>query len=93
MDNIFIEHLWRSLKYEAMYLNELTDGFKAKQVIDDWFNFYTNQRPHSTFGGRTPAEVYDGAQPMDMMDKPSGLPTYPKALQSQESVINNVLVV
>jgi putative transposase len=93
MDNIFIEHLWRSLKYEAVYLHELTDGFKAKQVIDDWFNFYTNQRPHSTFGGRTPAEVYDGAQPMDMMDKPSGLPTYPKALQSQESVINNVLVV
>jgi len=76
MDNIFIERLWRSLKYEAVYLRELTDGFKAKRVIDDWLNFYNNKRPHSTFGGRTPAEVYDG-QPMDRMDKPSGLPTYP----------------
>jgi putative transposase len=93
MDNIFIERLWRSLKYEAVYLHELTDGFKAKQVIDDWLNFYNNERPHSTFGGRTPAEVYDGSQPMDMMDKPSGLPTYPQAPQSQESVLNNVLAV
>jgi len=91
MDNIFIERLWRSLKYEAVYLHELTDGFKAKRVIDDWLNFYNNKRPHSTFGGRTPAEVYDG-QPMDRMDKPSGLPTYPQAAQSQENVLNNILV-
>ena len=58
MDNIFIERLWRSLKYEAVYLHELTDGFKAKRVIDDWPNFYNGERPHSSFGGRTPAEVY-----------------------------------
>ncbi|MEE8502745.1 MAG: integrase core domain-containing protein, partial [Kiloniellales bacterium] len=35
MDNIFIERLWRSLKYEAVYLHELTDGYKAERVIRD----------------------------------------------------------
>ena len=39
MDNIFIERLWRSLKYEAVYLHELTDGFKAERVIGEWIGF------------------------------------------------------
>jgi putative transposase len=58
MDNIFIERLWRSLKYEAVYLHELTDGFKAEQVIGEWIDFYNGDRPHSALGGRTPAEAY-----------------------------------
>jgi putative transposase len=91
MDNIFIERLWRSLKYEAVYLHELTDGFKAKRVIGDWIDFYNTERPHSSFDGRTPAEVYSADQPMDMMDKPSGLPTSPQAPQQQQDVINRVL--
>ena len=40
MDNIFIERLWRSLKYEAVYLHELRDGFEAKRIIGDWIDFY-----------------------------------------------------
>ena len=59
MDNIFIERLWRSLKYEAVYLHEVTDGFKAKRVIGDGVNFFNTERPHSAFEGRTPAENYD----------------------------------
>ncbi len=47
MDNIFIERLWRSLKYEAVYLHELTDGFKAERVIGEWIDFYNTERPHS----------------------------------------------
>jgi putative transposase len=90
MDNIFIERLWRSLKYEAVYLHELTDGFKAKRVIDEWLNFYNTDRPHSSFGGRTPAEAYSEGQPMDMMDKPRGLPTSPQAPQQQESMLNMI---
>ncbi len=58
MDNIFIERLWRSLKYEAIYLHELTDGFVAKKVIREWITFYNTERPHSSFNGRTPDEVY-----------------------------------
>lgn len=58
MDNIFIERLWRSLKYEAVYLHELNDGFVAKRVIGDWIGFYNTTRPHSALGGLTPAEAH-----------------------------------
>ena len=92
MDNIFIERLWRSLKYEAVYLHELTDGFKAERVIGEWIEFYNTERPHSVHGGRTPAEAYRGdRRPVDMMDKPDGLPTSPQAQQQQQNVINRVL--
>ena len=55
MDNIFIERLWRSLKYEAGYLHELTDGFKAERVIGEWIDFYNTERSHSAHNGQTPA--------------------------------------
>ena len=90
MDNIFIERLWRSLKYEAVYLHELTDGFKADRVISEWIDFYNTERPHSSFDGRTPAEAYGVRQPVDMMDKPNGLPTSPQAQQQQQDVINRI---
>ena len=53
MDNIFIERLWRSLKYEAVYLHEMTDGFAPERLIGDWMEFYTTERPHSSLGGWT----------------------------------------
>ena len=85
MDNIFIERLWRSLKYEAVYLHEIADGFTARRVIGEWIGFYNFQRPHSAFGGRTPAEVCRGDTPVDMMDKPlRALPTSPQAQQQQQ---------
>ena len=58
LDNVFIARLWRSLKYEAVYLHELADGFAAEQVISEWMTFYSAARPHSALGGRTPAEAY-----------------------------------
>ena len=58
LDNIFIERLWRSLKQEAAYLEELTDGFKAERVIRNWMSFYNTDRPHSALEGRTPREAY-----------------------------------
>ena len=60
LDNIFIERLWRSLKYESVYLHELSDGRDAERVIDAWFDFYNNVRPHSSLDGRTPGDVYRG---------------------------------
>jgi hypothetical protein len=53
-----IERLWRSLKYEAVYLHELTDGFKAERVIGEWIDFYNTERPHSSLDDQTPAEAY-----------------------------------
>lgn len=58
LDNIFIERLWRSLKYEAIYLTEMSDGFKTRRVIDDWMKFYNTVRPHSSLDGATPHEAY-----------------------------------
>ncbi len=60
MDSVFIERLWRSLKYEAVYLHELADGFVAQRVIDGWIEFYNDERPHSALAGCTPAEAYCG---------------------------------
>ena len=65
MDNIFIERLWRSLKYEAVYLRELTDGFKAERVIGEWIEFYNSARPHSALAGRAPAEAYGAGRPVE----------------------------
>ena len=66
LDNAFIERLWRSLKYEAVYLHELADGFAAQRVIADWIDYYNETRPHSALAGRTPAEAYrDGGTELE----------------------------
>lgn len=92
MDNIFIERLWRSLKYEAVYLHEMTDGFAAGRVIGEWIDFYNTGRPHSALDGATPREAYHAGRPVDMMDKARALPTSPQALQQQEAFNTNVSV-
>ena len=89
--NTFIERHWRSLKYEAAYLHELADGFKAERIIGEWIDFYNTERPHSAFAGRTPAEVYKVQRPVDMMEKVIALPTSPQAQQQQQNVINRIL--
>ena len=60
LDNIFIERLWRSLKQEAVYLHEITDGFQAKRIIDNWIEFYNSERPHTALDKRTPDIAYFG---------------------------------
>ncbi len=59
MDNVFIERLWRSLKYECVYLNAFDNGLQARKEIGGWIMHYNADRPHSTFNGRTPDEVYN----------------------------------
>lgn len=58
LDNIFIERLWRSLKYEAVYLHEMANGHAAQSVIGNWINFYNTKRPHSALDGNTPDMAY-----------------------------------
>ena len=59
MDNVFIERLWRSLKYECVYLQEFEDGFQARDRIGDWIRLYNEERPHSSLADdRTPMEEY-----------------------------------
>ena len=63
MDNVFIERLWRSLKYECVYLSEFATGSQARTGIGGWMDFYDRCRPHSSLNDRTPDEAYtnDGA--------------------------------
>ena len=58
LDNIFIERLWRSLKQEAIYLEEISDGFQARRVIKNWMAFYNAERPHSALDRQTPDDAY-----------------------------------
>ena len=58
MDNVFIERLWRSLKYECVYLREFETGHQAKVEIARWFDYYNTNRPHSSLGDKTPMEAY-----------------------------------
>ena len=58
IDNDFIERLWRSLKYECVYLHAWETGSQAKAGIGNWITFYNNHRPHSSLGGTPPAVFY-----------------------------------
>jgi putative transposase len=59
-DNIFVERLWRSLKYEEVYLHEYPSVTDAWRAIDEYFRFYNEQRPHSSLENVPPAAVYKG---------------------------------
>jgi putative transposase len=58
LDNIFIERLWRSLKQEAVYLHDVTNGFQTKRIIDEWIVFYNSERPHTALDKRAPDAAY-----------------------------------
>lgn len=59
MDNVFIERLWRSLKYECVYLHAFETGGEARVGIGRWIEYYNRQRPHSSLGpATTPDEAY-----------------------------------
>jgi putative transposase len=60
MDNIFIERLWRSLKYEEVYLKDYTSVAEAQDSIARYFRFYNHERLHQSLDYRTPAAIYTG---------------------------------
>ncbi|MDR2549470.1 MAG: integrase core domain-containing protein, partial [Desulfobulbus sp.] len=58
---VFIERLWRSLKYENVYLNAYETGSEARAGIGRWIAFYNQTRPHSRLAGTTPERYYNNA--------------------------------
>lgn len=58
MDNIFVERLWRTVKYEDIYLHDYCGGAELRLGVKRYFRFYNEERRHSALGKRTPAEVY-----------------------------------
>lgn len=63
IDNRMIERLWRSLKYECVYLNAFETGSEARDGIGNWITYYNERRPHSSHGIMTPEEAYDRRSP------------------------------
>ena len=93
MDNVFVERLWRSLKYEDIYLKGYADGLEAKTGIAQWVAFYNTVRPHMALEHRTPMAVWregvtgclDGTA-VDMtlrLDNADAFPTCPQPQQPQ----------
>jgi putative transposase len=101
MDNVFIERLWRSVKYEDIYLKGYADGHEAKVGIASWIAFYNLRRPHQALGDRTPMAVWRegvtgalGASAVDMtlvlrtsLDNAGALPTSPQPQHQPERLI------
>jgi putative transposase len=58
LDNVFVERLWRSVKYEEVYLKDYGDGWEAEASLTQYFRFYCDERVHQALDYRTPAEVY-----------------------------------
>jgi putative transposase len=58
LDNIFIERLWRSVKYEDIYLKNYFSGIDLRQGMESYFSFYNNERPHQSLKYKTPTEIY-----------------------------------
>jgi len=95
LDNIFIERLWRSLKYEEVFIKAYDSVAAARRSIGAWLTFYNDGRPHQALDYRTPCEAYLGAvaggyvdnAPASLRSAPA-LPTYPPAQQQQEKDSN-----
>jgi putative transposase len=73
-DNIFVERLWRTVKYEEIYLKDYEDVDDARCGIGDYFRFYNNQRLHQALSYRTPAEGYFGGEEKVSLNTPGSIP-------------------
>jgi putative transposase len=58
LDNVFVERLWRTVKYEEVYLKDYDDAWHAEKSLGEYFEFYCHERRHQSLGRRTPADVY-----------------------------------
>jgi len=66
MDNIMVERLWRSVKYEDVYVKDYGGVQELISGLRTYFEFYNHERPHQGLGSKTPAEVHYGAQEMPL---------------------------
>ena len=80
MDNVFVERLWRSIKYEEVYLKAYQNGTEARKGIGAYLAFYNQERPHQVLGYRSPGQVFQAVSPQ------SCLLEHPRALPSDEGL-------
>lgn len=84
LDNIFCERLWRSLKYEEVYLRAYETTKEARARIGQWFTFYNDERPHQALNYLTPRQFFAANQNCAYVDNASALTTYAQAQQPQQ---------
>jgi putative transposase len=72
IDNVFVERLWRSVKYEEVFLKTYTDAHDARKQLGAYLKFYNHERPHSALDNQPPSAVYFKAQQPDEGDQPKG---------------------
>jgi putative transposase len=95
MDNIFIERLWRSIKYEEVHLKAYADGREARTGVGNWVTFYNFRRPHQAMNNQNPMAVWRvgmdkieaAAKTVDMplrLDNANALPSFPQKKQKQQ---------
>ncbi len=97
LDHVFVERLWRSLKYEEAHLKAYADGREARAGISAWVTFYNMRRPHQALDNRTPMAAWRagiaGALPGNAVDMPLRLddagasPTCPQRPQQRQSIL------
>jgi putative transposase len=96
MDNIFIERLWRSIKYEEVHPKAYADGREARAGIGAWMAFYNHRRPHQAMNNQLPMDVWRAGieaieaagNAVDMplrLDNANALPTYPQQKQQKKA--------
>lgn len=89
LDNVFIERVWRSVKYECTYLRQFETVSELKQALTKYFEFYNTKRYHQALNYKTPEEVYFGNMTTALsavegygnVENPSGLHTIPQPLR------------
>jgi putative transposase len=93
LDNIFIERLWRSLKYEDIFIKAYETPAAARAGIGGWLAFYNDERPHQALDYLTPRAVFEAGVSCGYMDNAlvalrstAALPTYPQEHQQKESI-------
>jgi putative transposase len=84
LDNIFIERLWRSLKYEDIYIKAYASVPEARHGIGAWLSFYNGERLHQALGYQTPCEVFQASATCGYVDNASALTTSPQAHHQQQ---------
>jgi putative transposase len=88
-DNLFIERLWRTVKYEEVYLKAYQDGKDARIGIGNYFRFYNAERPHQILGYRTPAEVFLGNR-IETTDKGMVVSSTSELRKTAEPSLNSI---
>jgi hypothetical protein len=88
LDNIFIERLWRSLKYEEIFIRAYSTVSEARKGINDWILFYNDERPHQALDYRTPRAVFEVPEGCGYVDNAGALTTYPQETHYKSLILS-----